>query len=795
MKTKLNISLLMLLGVMVYFFSANSMPEKNIRKSAGSGQHISSNGGGKFIIGAFDTGKDVNLSHMNELGFNLWHRYTQYAYNPSVGRDAPYLSATDNLMADINDYKGDVHADLDKAEGKNMSGLLMRPKIEWLCLGQRSDYQCEPIAKSDTTQWFYSFRDHNVGTPVADSGGTVIYCQVNPNQTGGGAGWVVKGLKANKEQCNPDKYNFRADRSGKWYIKPRIRIDPAIVKSTQNPKVCRIKVLWEDGITLLKDVDIFAKDFLVDLNGMGYDGRYLEEYNFTGGRNLEIDSNWGRHSWFSARGEFPDSILGNNKTDIQVEWYGQCDMWIDYIRVDNDIANDLFKGVHNDWLQCEAEQIAAYNNTTYRFYLELFEYNNVPCMSYVSKKLDSLVYAASLGTKHTSLMCITIPTTYTMHVPRSDRFTVQNLKHFKKFFMDKMGAYDFLLAAYPFNTPYLDPEIYTTENSWTRIPNTLPNLNGENGKGVLAPPVAPSAYDTWLQEYFDHSPYSFEPGAALEDPLNGENEPGYFRYIMQRGDALSKMTGKPFIFNAQAHMWKTKLPTSERHGIRLIPGEVQREPTNEEMDLTANLAIAYGAKGIIYFEYKTDKNTAIGDVEYDRGMVDINNQPRYKNIYGQEKWENMKSLVQRIKKWEPYIMSFDNVNRRSYIYRLERNLMGQETYIKDIITANTQNLTDDESKRYIQTSVFKNDSLNKSYFMIVNRRCSPVKTGFVDGRRNIKIVFNMNSDIFANFTVWRIVDLGKNEIVVSFDKRTVGNIDLGMLHPGEGKLYKLEPVN
>ncbi len=66
---------------------------------------------------------------------------------------------------------------------------------------------------------------------------------------------------------------------------------------------------------------------------------------------------------------------------------------------------------------------------------------------------------------------------------------------------------------------------------------------------------------------------------------------------------------------------------------------------------------------------------------YGRGFADPGNNPRDTNAYGQNKWVNTKSLVQRMKKWEPYIMSFDNANRKSYIYRIqsERTSMQSNT--------------------------------------------------------------------------------------------------------------------
>ena len=78
--------------------------------------------------------------------------------------------------------------------------------------------------------------------------------------------------------------------------------------------------------------------------------------------------------------------------------------------------------------------------------------------------------------------------------------------------------------------------------------------------------------------------------------------------------------------------------------------------------------------------------------------------------------------------------------------------------------------------------------------MIVNRRCSPVKTGYEDGRRFVRVKFDANADEFSHFNNWKIIDLEDNSTVLTFDKRTTSNLDLGWIDPGQGKLYKVSPV-
>lgn len=790
---KSNLLFLIPLLIISYFFAGNSMYENSSSGNTKNFLRPSTTGSGTFLIGAFNTGWDIDaFVNIDSLGFNVWHSYL--VFGEENGRQMPYGGGPDYVNADISSYKTYVRGKLDRATShNNMTALIMRPKLEWMCFGQRSDYQCEPITKSDDNQWFYSFRDRGVGYPTTDNGATVMRCEVNHSLTDAqNAGWLVKGLMANTEQSN--RGAFRGDSLSDWFVKPKIRIDSATAVNFPNKKVCKIVVIAENGVDTLKNINIRAGNFRNAQNPY-FSNQYLEEYFFSVDTNLQVHGNWGVNSWYHARGDTIESAAGNH-SDIQVYWYGECDMWIDYVRVDDDIANDLFStdpnnSRHTDymnWLAWEAHDIATHS-AAYRFYLELFEYNNVPCMSYVSRKMDSIMF--NTYGKHFSLVCIPIATFYTIHVPEKDKRGVQSLTHFKKFYMDKMGIHEFMFASYPFNTSYIEPESYNTSNTWSRIPNSLLYTTGY---GKLAAPVDPGVYDTWLQGHLDSVPYAFEPGGGNVLP---EEEPGNFSYTMRRADTLSKMTGATFLFNPQGHIWKKKngdTPINALTTPRRFPGEVQREPTNEELDLTANIPITYGAKGLIYFEYDTKNDAAYGSTAYDRG-ISVNNYPRYDNVYGQPKWKKFKEITKRIKKWEPYIMSFDNVNRHSYIYRQQKTAMSQGSFINDIQTADTAGHQDSSANRYIQASVFKNDSADTYYFMIVNRRCSPVRAGFVDGRRDIKIKFNSNygTDL-ANFNNWKIIDVEIDTVVATFDKNAGIFVNLDRFNPGQGKLYKVVPV-
>lgn len=180
--------------------------------------------------------------------------------------------------------------------------------------------------------------------------------------------------------------------------------------------------------------------------------------------------------------------------------------------------------------------------------------------------------------------------------------------------------------------------------------------------------------------------------------------------------------------------------------------------------------------------------------------------PRYYNVYGQKKWEKIRSIVYRMKSWSPYIMSFDNSNRHSYIYRLERTDMINSTYFTEILTykpnpSDYSQPSDDveqQSSRYVQAGVFKNSNEDfDKYFMIINRRCSPYypdTPSIENGGRFIKLKLDSNHSEMTGFNNWCIFDLENDSLIGIFNKNIVSTVNLGWYLPGEGKLYKLAPV-
>jgi hypothetical protein len=147
-------------------------------------------------------------------------------------------------------------------------------------------------------------------------------------------------------------------------------------------------------------------------------------------------------------------------------------------------------------------------------------------------------------------------------------------------------------------------------------------------------------------------------------------------------------------------------------------------------------------------------------------------------------------------------MSFDNTNRHSYIYRNpDERTAFNNTYFNQLIAylpnpndINTPSVTyDDPNTTYLQGAVFKKENdINNNYFMIVNRRCSHVTQYDAGGTRYITAKFDAVTA--SPPKSWKIINLEDNSLVATINRSAIASANLGRFNPGEGKLYKMEPV-
>ena len=447
-----------------------SFKETGVNPPRNSASITQTNAQNDFIIGVLESGADPDYSRIKDsLGLNLWHRYNDGILGWRVQQNnwAPF----DSLLTPYSRYGGIVKDVIQDNEAYGLYTMMQRVKMEYLSFGQRSDYQCETEDYlADRDYWFYTYNtvSDNVSRNYTDTGkygkgARVRYCRTLNSTNAGNwvnsPGYVVKDLKSNREQINClRKWGvFASDTGYSWYVKPKIRIDSAFanIASNSQDSVCRIDILNFNG-ALLKSKRVLVEDFLNIQNA--YDGNYFED-------SIKLDPEQGEKFNESCEDLWDQSCA----VDFRVYWYGKCDMWIDYVRVDNEIAHDLLSSdtsnsqykLYQNWFNWEVDSIAdQYPDNIYKFYIEEFEFNQIPCMAYVNRMIDSL----SEG-KY-SLMFDLNYNTYKIHAPDFEN-VVMDANYLKRTLYDRVGAKEIFMGAYPILGD--DSEISSKLNSEPRL--------------------------------------------------------------------------------------------------------------------------------------------------------------------------------------------------------------------------------------------------------------------------------------------------------------------------------------
>jgi len=775
MKTKLLFSLVIFLTVAAFIFEKQSGNVSNSMLSPPP-----ANTDSEFLVNVMHSGIDINYDYYPQLGTNAWHIYCGPGGGwPGVSNDDIYHLPTEygpSLLTKIA---------LNRTHG--FRSIMERPRTVHLAYSQRSEYQCESIVVG-ADYWFYAYDTNQTGNDTNDyefngNGARVRYCQTNPGNPGSNAGYVVKDLRSNREQSNKLWTLMHNDDTYEWYVMPRIRIDTSVLSINLNAKVCAIIMLDWNGDTI-RSVDILASNFR-DQN-LHYNGNYIEEYNFTPLTNqLIIDPGvicpgFAKHFWDWTSDDDTNTI----KTDFRVYWYGLCDMWIDYVRVENLPAHEFFNPLSrwDNEVRAEADFALIGYDADHpipnNFYLEEFEFNMVPSI----KHFNELVRDQTQN--RVSLMVNLNYPLFKTHIPHSDDYEF-SAAELQSYLVSRANLKYLVNMSYPLEgfEGGLDPGEGTSEH-----PNTLNDSDYSKTSGILSYKVSVSTYDDWLQQKLDI-------GRGAGD--------GFIK-IMKKTDSISRYytTDLNIVHLEQAHLiWRSS------HKLK--------EPSNEEMSLMANLAITYGSKGIMYFAYNSDNQFTAS--YYQRGLTEpVTLLPRTSSVYGQNKWFGVQKIDSTLKKWGPYIMSFDNENRKSYILRLERDDLISETFFTDVITykpfgsappcveddpgSNPSGMVYEcKEDRYLQVATFQNNEPNTKYFMVVNRRCSPLLNDSTNndnngGRRFVRIMIDSVSSSFSGFNNWSVIDVSNDSLIKTFDKKTRADINLEWYLPGEGKLYKLAPV-
>ncbi len=539
MKTKIILAgLLLVFSAFSLFFTIKN--EADVKTSnIGSNTTITSDTA-PFLIGAYDLGNLNDYSKIDSLRFNAWHQYLMISDSSEILGKWVVRGwfPSDTLFNDLPN-NNDVKSLLDANNAHNLKMIMQRPATQYFSYGQRSDYECEEsLANNDF--WFYTYRNHpsNVSSDYTEtlSNETIKgrYCR-----QGNDSGYVMTGLKANREQINCTSYPGGGDVNKKWYIKPRIKIDSA--SAYANHRVCRVEVYRYDS-TRIKTIEITGNNFIKP--GPIFDSSYLDWFygfydtvqTIADGRSFNPDT----LSWFGDK----DAC----KVDFRVFWYGECDMWIDRIRVEDEIAHSLFDPLDPNYnrvqayIGVEAKLMATHNTAPLRYYLDEFEFNHLPCIKYVSKMLKDSTSFYGREIPFTAYNGLSF---YSAHIP-SDSASLGGW-HFGKYFLDSVNIREFNYGEYPFKYRRENDSVYTP----TIIPSSLPRTSGD---GVYGEVVSPRVYENWLQNYLYYDNYSYTCSGlfinTLKDVVERCKESNWKinfttpvqTHIMRKGDYLREPT-------------------------------------------------------------------------------------------------------------------------------------------------------------------------------------------------------------------------------------------------------------
>ncbi|MBM4158786.1 MAG: T9SS type A sorting domain-containing protein [Ignavibacteria bacterium] len=729
-----------------------------------------------YIIGYFHNGMLFdNYQYFDSLKFNTWHKYTA----PS-GWGWSSNDTIDNYLQDTSIYKPIVLGRLGVNRGKEIRTIMDRPIIQYLCGGQRSDYQAEQITDENQPYWFHSYEssvnNHNLGIWDMDDSSQygnrerVKYCKSNSEEPGKNACYILEKLRANREQSNRYVNLWNSDSIYNWYIIPRVRIDSVFANRPENfnkPVFAVEAYDWEGD--LVKKANIYVRNFKQDENTI-YSGNYLDSFHFIYPQDTINLIIYPGNQFLAPQGVDIFNWNNDSKVDFRIYWYDNCDMWIDYVRVENEPAHQYLTQRKKEWISKVNSEVywAMYYydiNFPNYFYFDEFEINQIPAMKEVNRQImqgsgNKLGLIASINY---NLIRANIPNCWEY---------LLTAEQMKTYLIDNAGFKILTMGAYPLEGFRLDEPGYEGRISYH--PNTLLSEDYEPEKGILSYVTSKQHYDYWLQEHLD------------KEDADGMNLMFTLKFI----DMLNNNI--PIINFIQTHLWYAR-------------GHKLKEPSNEEIELLINLALSYNPDGIWLFGYDSG-NRLSKENDYWRGILDIDTTPRHQNVYLQDKFGKVQNLLLKYNKWSTYLKRFDTTSK-SYIYRKlnERNDLFNNSYINNMQTflpipgeLQTPSQTPEHpDSTFFQATIYNNSDTYRKYFMLLNRRCSPYikfEENENGGRRYVKIFFDSSSSSFSDFNNWKITDLYNDSTVGVFDKRNYSSVNLGWFMPGEGKLYKISPV-
>lgn len=657
-------------------------------------------------------------------------------------------------------------------------------KIEKPCFGQRSTYQVEDniiqIEKHPGYGYVVSETGRDEDDVSENETARVKRCVPGRDPINR---YIARNLYENNEQTNVitqrdygNAYYSDRKRPGddfRWYIKPRMRIDKDFANNPANSekKVIRIEIYNYDGNPAVPPVDVRVKDFL-DANNR-YKGGYKEMYRFDDSNpyklsvpgNLLATDNTDTNAYYTPSKK--------SRVDYRIYWYGEAEVWLDYVRLDDEWAHYLFTDPDGklpgnryrfgERIKAEVKALSDLPGFGY-FYFDEFYYNNIPCVAEVLRLIKSV-------NPNTGILMLG-PPAVGVAAGIKNELSWQEIYNY----MESQGLLaDFALTqTYPF-FDYLPLPPNLSKPDVNLFPGTVKYTSASDN-----------------EEY--------------NDAINNEaiTHRSIFRTIAGK---LRSNTGLVFISTIQTHSVETNFiyaPSCDK-----VPDyERKREPTNEEISLQAYYSMTYGAKQIHYFMMFSDmRSRECGNTTrnyYDWGLTYYDTQGlqrrRDTNYYGQKKWNFIKFLDSSLMKIGTYMyesnsLSYDNTISVAAGERYKFITDLKSYYRNDSPPYDYQFAkSDSPGETYWEIGFFSNPAAPSSkYFLVLNKRCVPEKSQGQGDFRKVRLY--LNTAELQESDNWALV----NPITgsrIEFNKNSIrdGVLIPEEFKPAEAKLFLLTPL-
>ncbi len=639
---------------------------------------------------------------------------------------------------------------------------------------------------------YYSFQNRLVA-PSTDSGRSVLFaCATCPPPENPQANRLCYGIDENYQFAST--YLYPWDPPIDWHLKPVMRIRESDFSPNDTRPVVAIYTKNFRG-DYIDTVVIRVNNFRDGNNN--YFGQYKSAFTFLtsqgGNDSLQISGRRDTITGLLYGYELPN--VAESLIDFEIHWFGEVDVWFDKLIVDNDLANRLFNPStllnYDPYIKQELDN---YWDRMFMYTIDECVTTALPCVKYIQDYIRN--YNQQYGRN-----CI-------MSYATSNNLNAYFTKHDEN--------------DYKLYLDYTHPQVFQVDAHAIQFhdqgePGCIPV--GQFDSSLLHSyipqdwKVSNSVYNEYIQEVLGNkSDLMWISDGSLVYQINRT------RTQIAQSSPSTRLTIQPAIQGWLIGNTNTGL---FRYGVR--------EPLNEEISAEAWIALAWGADNLCWFwlasqgpgtgpppepEQRTkilNEDTPIaGDTQFCFGVFTQPGVPRRQNCYGQNKFDYLREMNAKILNLKP---TLDAIEWKS-AYTTPADGMGHE-YIYDIASIipgrtgmNPCIENWPPNSPYLDCSYetfwemgFYQPVGNAKYFVMVNRRCVPAKYDGSDRGEARILWIKFDANDLPGSDNWKITDVSKPGSSVTFSKNFSGYVNLnnsvdsiGLFMPGEGKLFKLEPV-